>query len=346
MNRTDVRLALPSKGILQGEAEALLAACGLAVFRPNPRQYAATIPALPGVTVMFQRPSDIVAGIMAGTLDMGITGLDIAAEYGETERVLMLHDALSFGPCTLNLAVPQEATARTMADLAEWARVLAENGRPLRIATKFARLTSQFLDQHTISNYELITVEGTLEIAPAIGYADLIADLVSSGVTLRDNHLRPLEDGLILHSQAVLIGNRQALQMRPEVLQVARQLIEYIEAHLRAQGSYLIIANVRGESQEAIARQMGQHPHIRGLQGPTIAPVMPHSGLATNSEKWFAINIVVRKADLIQAIAELRTIGGSGVIVAPLTYIFEEEPERSRAVLAAVQGSGGAEVIY
>jgi ATP phosphoribosyltransferase len=338
MNHTDVRLALPSKGILQGEAEALLAACGLAVFRPNPRQYAATIPALPGVTVMFQRPSDIVAGIMAGTLDMGITGLDVAAEYGDTDRVLMLHDALGFGPCTLKLAVPEEAKARTMADLAKWSRMLAENGRSLRIATKFTRLTSQFLNQHNIGNYELITVEGTLEIAPAIGYADLIADLVSSGVTLRDNHLRPLGDGLILRSQAVLIGNRQALQVRPEVLQVARQFIEYIEAHLRAQGSYLVIANVRGESQEAIARKMAQHPHIRGLQGPTIAPVVPHYGLSTNGEKWFAINIVVGKADLIQAIDELRIIGGSGVIVAPLTYIFEEEPERSRAVLAAVQG--------
>jgi len=339
MNRTDVRLALPSKGILQGAAEALLAACGLAVFRPNPRQYAATIPALPGVTVIFQRPSDIVAGIMAGTLDMGITGLDMTAEYGDADRVLMLHDALGFGPCTLSLAVPEKAKARTMADLAEWSQTLTENGRTLRIATKFPRLTGHFLEQHNTNNYELITVEGTLEIAPAIGYADLIADLVSSGMTLRDNHLRPLDDGLILHSQAVLIGNRQTLQMRPEVLQVARQLIEYIEAHLRAQGSYLVIANVRGESQEAIARQIAQYPHIRGLQGPTIAPVVPHNELATNGQKWFAVNIVVHKTDLIQAIAELRIIGGSGVIVAPLTYIFEEEPERSRAVLAAVQGS-------
>jgi ATP phosphoribosyltransferase len=338
MNRKDIRLALPSKGILQGEAEALLAACGLGVFRPNPRQYAAKIPALPGVTVMLQRPSDIVAGIKTGTLDMGITGLDIASEYGDTERVLMLHEALGFGPCTLNLAVPEAVEARTMADLAEWAHAWGEDGRSLRIATKFPKLTGQFLEQHDIGNFELITVEGTLAIAPAIGYADLIADLVSSGVTLRDNHLRPLDDGLILRSQAVLIGNRQALQTRPEVLQVARQLIEYIEAHLRAQGSYLIIANVRGDSPEAVARQMYQHPHIRGLQGPTIAPVVPHNGLAVGGEKWFAINIVVRKSDLIQAIAELRTIGGSGVIVAPLTYIFEEEPERSKALLAAISG--------
>jgi ATP phosphoribosyltransferase len=291
---------------------------------------------LPGVTVMFQRPSDIVAGIQAGTLDMGITGLDIVAEKGDEQAILLLHDALGFGPCSLNLAVPEAAAARTMADLAEWARALAEDGRCLRIATKFTHLTQQFLQQHNISNTELITVEGTLEIAPAIGYADMIADLVSSGVTLRDNHLRPLDDGLILQSQAVLIGNRQALQTRPEVLQVARQLIEYIEAHLRAQGSYLIIANVRGQNPEDIARKMYQHPHIRGLQGPTIAPVVPHNGLANNGEKWFAINIVVAKANLIQAIAELRAIGGSGVMVAPLTYIFEEEPERSRALLAAV----------
>ena len=207
----------------------------------------------------------------------------------------------------------------------------------LRIATKFTHLARQFLDKHAVPNYELVSVEGTLEIAPVIGYADMIADLVSSGVMLRDNHLRPLSDGLILQSQAVLVGNRQALQARPEVLGVARQLIEYIEAHLRAQGSYLIIANVRGESPEAVARQMYDYPHIRGLQGPTIAPIVLHNGLAANGESWFAINIVVRKPELIQAIAELCAIGGSGVIVAPLTYIFEEEPDRSKALLEALQ---------
>lgn len=336
MTRTDIRLALPSKGALYEGSFDFLAACGLKVYRPNPRQYAATIPALPGLTVMFQRPGDIVTGVREGSVDFGITGYDVLAEkaFGNGHKILTLHEALGYGPCTLNLAVPEEKEAQTMAEVSAWAAELAANGRTLRIATKFPTVTGAFLDEHGVRPYKLVNVEGTLEIAPAIGFADLIADLVSSGVTLRDNHLRPLDDGQILASQAVLIANKKALQERPEVLAVARHMLEYIEAHLRAAGSYLVTANVRGNSPEAIAARMRDKAHIVGLQGPTISRVITHDGT-----DWFAINIVVRKPDLFPAIAELRSIGGSGVIVAPCTYIFEEEPVRYKAMLAAL-GSG------
>ena len=335
MTRTDIRLALPSKGILQQGSIELLANCGLKVFRPNPRQYAATIPSLPGVTVMFQRPGDIVTSVRQGSVDFGITGYDVLAEKApDSTQVLTLHDALGFGPCTLNLAIPQESPVRTMADLAALAQEMDQNGRVLRIATKFTYLTTQFLNQHNITPYKLIAVEGTLEIAPVIGYADVIADLVSSGTTLRDNHLRPLDDGLLLRSQACFIVHKASLQNRPEVLKIARQLLEYIEAHLRAQDSYLVIANMRGESPQTIAQKMFTQATIGGLQGPTIAPVVPPQ--QSDEGGWFAINIVVRKRDLFQAITELRSIGGSGVIVSPITYIFEEEPDRYQAMLAAL----------
>ncbi len=336
MTRTNIRLALPSKGILQSGAMEFLAACGLKVFRPNPRQYAATIPALPGVMVMFQRPGDIVVGVRQGTMDFGVTGLDMLAEKGSLngdQPILTLHDALGFGACTLNLAVPEEEPVQTMADLAEWAERLMGNGRSLRIATKFPVATGQFLEKFGISNTKLITAEGTLEIAPAIGYADLIADLVSSGITLRDNHLRPLEDGEILSSQAALIANRESLQTRPEVLAVARQLLEYIEAYQRGEASNLVIANMRGQSAQEIVKAMAGRPTIGGLQGPTVAPIISPQG---SSEQWFSISIVVQKTNLMPAIAELRAIGGSGVIVSPVTYIFEEEPERYKAMLVAL----------
>jgi ATP phosphoribosyltransferase len=336
MTRTDIRLALPSKGILQSGALDFLGACGLKVSRPNPRQYAAAIPALPGVTVMFQRPGDIVIGVRQGTMDFGITGLDMLVEKGNQngdQPILTLHDELGFGPCTLNLAVPEEEPVQTMADVAAWADKLAEAGRSLRIATKFPHATGQFLGKLGISNIKLITAEGTLEIAPAIGYADLIADLVSSGTTLRDNHLRPIDDGEILNSQAALIANRGALQSRPEVLALARQLLEFIDAHLRGEGSNLIIANMRGQSAQEIVKAMAGRPYIGGLQGPTVAPVIPPPG---STQQWFSVSIVVQKANLMPAIAELRAIGGSGVIVSPVTYIFEEEPERYKAMLAAL----------
>lgn len=341
MVREDIRLALPSKGILQEGALEFLAACGLKVFRPNPRQYEAKIPAIPGLLVMFQRPGDIVTGVRQGSLDFGITGLDVLQEkQGEEGKtavsILMLHEALGFGPCTLNLAIPEDSTVRRVAELAEWSQQLGENGRFLRIATKFPHLTGRFLDQHGVKLYKLIPVEGTLEIAPAIGYADVICDLVSSGVTLRDNHLRPLVDGVVLRSQACLIANYHTLQNRPEVLQVARQLLEYIEAHLRAESSYMVTANVRGETAELIADRMFHQTSLGGLQGPTISRVVARPQL--QGENWYAVNIVVGKNQLFPAIAELRAIGGSGVIVSPVTYIFEEEPERYQKMVQALGG--------
>lgn len=333
MTREDIRLALPSKGALYEGTFDFLAACGLKVYRPNPRQYAATIPALPGLTVMFQRPGDIVTGVREGSVDFGITGYDVLAEkgFGNGHKIVTLHDALGYGPCTLNLAVPEETAVHTMIDVVNWAKELAADSRTLRIATKFPNVTAAFLDEYGVKPYKLVNVEGTLEIAPAIGFAELIADLVSSGVTLRDNHLRQLSDGQILASQAVLIAHKKALQERPEVLSIARQMLEYIEAHLRAEGSFLVTANVRGASPEAIATLMRDKEYVAGLQGPTISRVITHDGA-----DWFAINIVVPKADLFPAIAELRAIGGSGVIVAPCTYIFEEEPVRYKAMLAAL----------
>lgn len=351
MIRSDIRLALPSKGALYEATFDFLGLCGLKVYRPNPRQYAATIPALPGLTVMFQRPGDIVTGVSEGSLDFGITGYDVLAEKmvgselpngtlpngtlpnGRTPLPpLILHDSLGYGRCTLNLAVPEDWPVQTMAELAVMGTQLAQDGRILRIATKFPHHTRQFLHRHGITSHKLVNVEGTLEIAPAIGFADMIADLVSSGVTLRDNHLRPLNDGQILASQAVLIAHKPALQTRPDVLAIARHMLEFIEAYLRAEASYLVTANVRGESPEAIAAEMRGKQHIAGLQGPTISRVVTYDGAAN----WFAINIVVHKADLFPAISELRAIGGSGVIVAPCTYIFEEEPVRYKAMLAAL----------
>ena len=328
--RTDIRISLPSKGRLSDAAMNFLAACGLGVDKPNPRQYAARIPALPALTVLCQRPGDIVVSVRDGSVDFGITGMDMVAErQGDNGAVLVLHDGLNFGHCRLSLAVPEAWTSvYTMAGLAAHARTLA---RPLRVATKFPRLTGDFMARHDIP-FALIHAEGTMEVAPAIGYADLIADLVSSGRTLRDNRLRLLEDGTILQSQATLVANRAALQSRPEVLSMARRLVEFIEAHLRATGHVAVFANVRGASPQAIAQRIFAQETLGGLQGPTISPVVVHDG----NPNWHAVHIIVRRGQLFQSIAELRAIGGSGVVVTPVTYIFEEEPARHRAMMEAI----------
>jgi ATP phosphoribosyltransferase len=332
---TDIRLSLPSKGRLAVAAESLLAACGLEIDKPNPRQYAARIPALPGLTVLFQRPGDIVVSVRDGSVDFGITGMDMVAERrGENGAVLVLHDALNFGHCQLCMAVPETwETVHTMADLAAHVHTLPH---PLRVATKFPHLTDRFLTRHAVAPFTLIDAEGTLEVAPTIGYADIITDLVSSGQTLRDNRLRPLNDGTILRSQAVLIANQTALRTRPEALAVAHKLLEFVEAHLRAAEHVAIFANIRGTSPQAIAQQMFVQDTLGGLQGPTVSPVVIRDG----DPNWYAIHIVVRRDELFQAITELRAIGGSGVVVTPVTYIFEKEPTRCRAMMDAIQGGG------
>ena len=327
MTRSDIRLALPSKGRLEQGAVDFLAAAGLRIDKPNPRQYFARIPVLPDLTVMFQRPGDIVVSVREGSVDFGLAGLDAVEERrGAGDEVMILHEALRFGQCYLALAVPEEWPETSLPQLAARAAGLAQ---PLRVATQYPSLTGRFLRQAGVPEVHLIAAEGTLEVAPAIGYADMISDLVSSGQTLHDNRLRVLDDGVVLRSQAVFFANRAALRARPEVLTMARQLLEYIEAHLRGQENYMVVANMRGDSARAIADALFAQPDLSGLQGPTIAPVFAHGG-----EQWNAVTIVVHKDRIIPAVRALRAIGGSGVIVSPVTYIFEEEPERARRLNA------------
>jgi len=333
MQQQTIRLSLPSKGRLESGALDFLSDAGLRVFKPNPRQYLADIPALPDLGVIFQRPADIVVSVRQGSVDFGITGMDVIEEKrGENGDVLILHDALGFGSCTLKLAVPE--AWKEVSDLASLKSFTASLDRPLRVATKFPVLTGRFLAKQNIPHV-LIAAEGTLETAPTIGYADVISDLVSSGQTLKDNRLRALPDGVIQPSQAALIANHNTLRSRPDVLEMARRLLEYLEAHLRAEGNLLVIANMRGDSPEAIAQKMFTQTTVAGLQGPTISPVVAQK--EAGGGNWFSVTVVVRRDRLSQAVSELRAIGGSGIIVSPITYIFEEEPPRYTAMLAALK---------
>lgn len=327
-----IRLSLPSKGRLETDALEFLAEAGLRVHKPNPRQYQAEVPDLPQLGIIFQRPGDIVVSVRQGSIDFGIAGIDLIEEKrGANGDILYLHDSLGFGSCLLALAVPETWTdVVDMPSLQTYSKAL---NRPLRVATKFPVLTERFLNQHNIV-HTLISAEGTLETAPTIGYADLISDLVSSGQTLKDNRLRQLPDGIIQRSQAALIANKKTLQTRPEVLEVARRLLEYIEAHSRAKENLLVIANMRGASPEAITQKLFTETSVGGLQGPTISSIYTRE----KNQSWYSISVVVRRDRLPQAVTELRSIGGSGIIVTPVTYIFEEEPPRYTAMLEALKG--------
>jgi ATP phosphoribosyltransferase len=328
-----IRIALPSKGRLAGDTLDLLAKSGLEVNKTNPRQYEASLPALPQLTVLFQRAGDIAVSVRDGVVDFGITGLDVVREkQNGGDAILVMLDALGFGECSLYAIVPESETeVNTVSDVPS---LIRPGQSRLRIATKFPNLTQQFFAAKQIPNADVIVAEGALEIAPVIGYADMITDLVSTGITLRDNRLKVLDGGLILDSQACLIANRKNLMESDAVMEVAHQLLEFIVAYLRAENNVSVFANIRGESPEAVAERILGQRVIRGLQGPTISRVITHQG-----EDWYAAHLIVAKAQLAEAIREIREIGGSGVVVMPVKYIFEEEPEAYRRLLRELEVS-------
>ncbi|MFX1501612.1 MAG: ATP phosphoribosyltransferase [Promethearchaeota archaeon] len=310
-----VRLALPSKGRMEVETQEFLRNCGFNIQRNN-RQYIGTIKGPINLQLVYQRQVDIVRGILNGSLEMGIVGYDLVHEYSSLDEheLIIMHNALNFGKCSLEIAIPEGWSEKSIEEI-------KQKKSSVRVATKFTKLTDQFLKSFNI-NYELIQGNGSLEVYPELGYSDIIVDLVSTGQTLKDNRLKRIKGGQIMNSEAVLIGNRTALK-NETVLKVARQLIEFIEATLRAQNFVSVFVNMRGESPEDISNYIFSKEGLEGLQGPTISPVFTKS-----REKMYAIHIIVEKEKLQQAIRSLREIGGSGVVVAPTLYIFEEEPLR------------------
>ena len=334
--RQDIRLALPSKGRLQPATLDFLANCGFTVKTSTTRGYIGTIPALPNVTVIFQRPRDIVTSVANGGVDFGITGFDVIQEACVDEHVHVIHDALGYGRCKLAVAVPEAWAAQDMPGLREMAQAWAAEGRPLRVATVFPNITRTFFERHHVPNAVIVEAEGSLEVLPEINAADMIADVVETGSTLQQNRLRMLSDGTMLQTQSSLLANVTSLK-RPEVMQVAVTMLEYIEAHLRAEHYFMVIANMRGKSFEDVAYKMHVQTNLGGMQGPTIAPIYPnpltHAQTKTD-EQWFGITLMVHRPELTSAIEQLRRVGGSGVIVTPVAYVFEEQPDRVAALKA------------
>ena len=234
-----LRLAVPSDGALHEETLRLLTACGLDVHRSNQRRYTAEMPSLPGVTVHFQRSADIGLEVEEGTADLGVTGYD---KYLETRReggeAAVIIEGLDFGHSKLVLGVPDSwIDVESVSDLAELAMEFREEGRDLQVATKYPRSVERFLLRSGVNYFSLVPSSGTLEVAPAMGYADIIADITSSGTTLRENRLKTIQGGVIMSSEACLVANRRQVASSEEKLQLATALLERMEARLEGQGA-------------------------------------------------------------------------------------------------------------
>ncbi|XP_073120740.1 ATP phosphoribosyltransferase 2, chloroplastic-like isoform X2 [Henckelia pumila] len=306
--RNEVRLGLPSKGRMATDTLDLLKDCQLSVRQVNPRQYVAEIPQISNLEVWFQRPKDIVRKLISGDLDLGIVGLDTVSEYGQgSEDLILVHDNLNYGDCRLSLAIPKYGIFENINSLEELARMPQWTPeRPLRVATGFTYLGPRFMEENGLKHVTFSTADGALEAAPAMGIADAIVDLVSSGTTLRENNLKEIEGGIILESQTVFVASKRSLIQRKGVLDVTHEMIERLEAHLRADDQFT---------------------------GPTVSPVFCKRDGKVAVE-IYAIVICVPKKALYKSVQQLRAIGGSGVLISPLTYIFDEETPRWRQLLS------------
>ena len=206
-------LALPSKGRLKEAAEALFARAGLMVETQGGRRYRGRLAGAPDVEIAFLSAAEVARELAAGTVHLGVTGEDLLREtIPDADAKVALLAPLGFGQADVVVAVPEVwIDVWSMEDLDDVAAgFLARHGRRLRIATKYWNLTQRFFASHGIALYRIVESLGATEGAPAAGAADAIVDITTTGSTLAANHLKMLEDGVILRSEANIVLSRSA----------------------------------------------------------------------------------------------------------------------------------------
>jgi ATP phosphoribosyltransferase len=203
-------LGLPSKGRLMDQTADWLRARGLDILPSGQaREYAARIDSLPQVRLALLSAGEIPGELAAGRVHLGVTGTDVLRErIADGDALTLTLAPLGFGRADLVIAVPDAWTdVETLDDLdAACARFRAAHGHRLRIATKYHRLTRDFLAAAGVADYALVDSQGATEGTVKNTTAEAIADITTTGETLRANHLRVLSDGLILRSEATLFA--------------------------------------------------------------------------------------------------------------------------------------------
>jgi ATP phosphoribosyltransferase len=230
--------------------------------------------------VLLVRAADIPEYVQDGVVDCGVTGLDLVRERGARVRELL---RLDFGHCTLEPAVLEESPIASVEDL-----------RGARVATSYPRLTRELLGD----GVELIDVTGSVEVAPRLGFADAIVDLVSSGNTLRTNGLRSL--GALFESEAVLIANEDASEEALRVAAVFRSVVEARAAR------YLMLNAPESALDEICAL-------VPGSRAPSVLPL--------SEPGMVAVHALVPAADVWRLLPELEAAGASSILLVPVERI-------------------------
>jgi len=278
-----LRIALPNKGRLADETRELFTDAGLEVRTAGPRALTASLGG--EFQALFVRARDIPEFVADGAADAGVTGFDLVRESG---RALDELADLQFGRCHLAVAATEDTGITALDDLAPGTRV----------ATVFPRLTREFFGQRGQA-VEVVPVSGAAEIAPHIGIADVIVDLVSTGSTLRVNGLH--EIATVLESSTRLIaapgGQRDSAHAR-----ALDELVAALTSVIAARGRRYVMANVPRARLDAV-RQV-----VPGLNGPTVIDIL-------NGGEHVAVHAVVSAATIYRTVADLKALGAEGILV-------------------------------
>ncbi len=296
-----MRIAVPNKGRLHEPTLSLLERAGLHVEETADRQlYADTVDA--DVSVLFARAADIPEYVRDGAADLGITGLDQAAEsggvaesgaaVGDDDLVDLLD--LQYGSCRLVLAAPEDGDIESVEDL---------TGRT--VATEFPRITEEYLARVGV-DADVVTVTGATELTPHVDMADAIVDITSTGTTLQVNRLAVIDE--VLASSVRLFAH-------PDVVDDAKveQVRTAFESVLAADGRRYLMMNAPKARLDEVKEV------IPGLGGPTVMNVEADE----NGNGMVAVHAVVEEHDVFATITELKTVGASGILVTEIERLVE-----------------------
>lgn len=277
-----IRIAVQSKGRLYEDTMALLAEADikLSTSKRTLLSQASNFP----VEILFLRDDDIPQSVAGGVADLGIVGENEFVERKENAKILY---RLGFSKCRLSIAVPKEH---------EYPGVQWLNGK--KIATSYPGILQDFLDRQQVQA-EIHVITGSVEIAPGIGLADAIFDIVSSGSTLVSNNLKEVET--VMQSEAVLIGTPN---LNAEKRAILDELIFRIEAVKAAEDKKYVLMNVPTDRLKEITEV------LPGIKSPTIMP------LAT--EGWSSVHTVLDQKCFWEIIGKLKVLGAQGILVLPI----------------------------
>ncbi|MEP2058876.1 MAG: ATP phosphoribosyltransferase [Maribacter litoralis] len=279
---TKIRIAIQKSGRLNEESLQILKDCGISIDNGKD-QLKASSRNFP-IEVFYLRNGDIPQYLRDGVVDIAIIGENVLIEKGED---ISIAEKLGFSKCKVSLAVPKSVKYNSVQDF---------EGK--RIATSYPNTVINYLKEKGV-NADLHIINGSVEIAPNIGLADAICDIVSSGSTLFKNNLKEVE--VMLTSEAVLAVSPKITSERKELLE---KLQFRIQSVLRARGSKYVLLNAPNKKLDAIIKL------LPGMRSPTVLPLA--------DEGWSSVHTVINKDKFWEVIDELKKVGAEGILVCPI----------------------------